>query len=271
MRGRLKTVESKVKGKDIAVQVKAQMLKDSGRQAEGEGPAAALDNEHMYLTRPNTMASPHVVTPLTYYFEVDDEHGYLVLPDCGEDLAIHTANLAMGPPLAECRDIARQGLQGFQAMHQDGVTHNDVKKQNLTRDAQGHLHVIDLGCAKDDQVPPDDAVDHNMYPTATRPTEMRLRERPYGPKGDVQAYIQALMELRAGLYPFVQWVDQACNVYEDGSDAAALEGMMGIFGAPSNGLFWPQDAQGRVQQRFTNSLTESRVGRGENTPVRHDM
>ena len=52
-------------------------------QAEGEGPAAALDSkcmramifsripclvyidEHMYLSRPNTMTSPHVVTPLT--------------------------------------------------------------------------------------------------------------------------------------------------------------------------------------------------------------
>ena len=75
-----------------------------------------------------------------------------------------------------------------------------------------------------------------------RPSEMRLRERPYGPKGDVQAYIQTLMEIRAGLYPFVQWVDQAGNVYEDGSDAAALEGMMRMFGAPSNGLFWPQGA-----------------------------
>ena len=36
------------------------------------------------------------------------------------------------------------------------VTHGDVKKQNLTRDAQGHLYVIDLGCAKNEHVSPDD-------------------------------------------------------------------------------------------------------------------
>lgn len=80
---------------------------------------------------------------------------YLALEFCKHDLLALQRKLkqsctGMGRlfPLGDCKNYARQMLQGLAAIHERGVLHRDMKPANLLVTSDGVLKVTDFGLAR---------------------------------------------------------------------------------------------------------------------------
>lgn len=109
-------------------------------------PAAALEALNREATAAREVNDSHVVWVAAV--QLREPPYYVVMPRLrGRTLA---AMLADGkrPSIASALWIARQAAQGLAALHARGWLHGDVKPENVLVSPQGHVTLIDLGCAR---------------------------------------------------------------------------------------------------------------------------
>ena len=102
-----------------------------------------LRREHRLL---NQVSSPHVVRSIEIL-----EQGHrlaLVLEDIGAS-ALHNLELSGASRLGTFLSIAVHAARGLQALHDQGIVHNDISPNNVIWNSeQAHAQIIDLDIAR---------------------------------------------------------------------------------------------------------------------------
>ncbi len=80
-------------------------------------------------------------------FEVDEEHGFLVM-ELVEGKTVKEKIAERPLPLAEAIDLATQVCAGLQHAHERGIVHRDIKPANLMVTAAGAVKIMDFGLAQ---------------------------------------------------------------------------------------------------------------------------
>ncbi len=97
--------------------------------------------------------------------------------------------------------VFRQTAEGLKAAHDQGVTHRDLKPQNIMLDASDRVYVTDFGLAKS-------AEQSGMTQTGAvlgTPFYMspeQVKGEPVGPQSDIYALGVILYQMAAGVVPF---------------------------------------------------------------------
>jgi serine/threonine-protein kinase len=122
-------------GSPYIVKLARRAAPQSARDALAREAAAARD-----------VMNSHIVS--VFEAQLRDVPQYLVMPRLrGRTLA---ELLTEGKPLSVASALwfARQAAQGLAVLHEKGWLHGDVKPDNLLISPQGHLTLVDLGCAR---------------------------------------------------------------------------------------------------------------------------
>ncbi|MFN0202136.1 MAG: serine/threonine protein kinase, partial [Bacteroidia bacterium] len=94
-------------------------------------------------------AAPHIISVL-HFFE-ENNTAYLVMPyETEETLEKYCqAKPNQQIPENEALDYAFQLISALKALHENNITHQDIKPSNILRKADGNLVLIDFGTAKE--------------------------------------------------------------------------------------------------------------------------
>ncbi|MCH7995586.1 MAG: serine/threonine protein kinase [Planctomycetes bacterium] len=191
--------------RDVALKVLPETLAgDTERIARFRREAKVLAS----LNHPNIGA--------IYGFEESDGKCCLVLEYVeGETLA---ARLKRGPlPTDEALDVARQLAEAFEAAHEKGVIHRDLKPGNVMLRPDGTVKVLDFGLAKamadgSDMSEADRANSPTITANFTRPgvvlgtaaymSPEQARGKPLDKRTDIWSFGVVLFESLTGKRPF---------------------------------------------------------------------
>jgi TolB-like protein/tetratricopeptide (TPR) repeat protein len=128
-------------------------------------------------------------------------HGpYLAMPAYGGETVRQRLERMQRLPPGEAIDIVRQVLHGLEAAHAAGITHRDLKPDNLIITADGTVKILDFGLAR--------SADLQLSLPALRGGTIgymspeQLRGEPAGPASDLWAVGVLLYELLTGVRPF---------------------------------------------------------------------
>ncbi len=111
--------------------------------------------------------------------------------------------LASGPlPVEDVVKLAGEVLSALQFLHAQGIVHRDVKPSNLLLDAQGHVHLADLGLAKSLSGEPGLTRTTVTVGTLHYMSPEQLRGRELGPATDLYSLGVTIFELLTGGVPF---------------------------------------------------------------------
>lgn len=122
---------------DVAVAVKVVPKEAS------EDDIRALENE---ISLNSVLLHPHILR--TYEVFEDENELTLVMEKCdgGEVFALSGSNPRLSEP--EAAELALDVLSGLRYLHSRGITHRDLKPQNLLRDCTGTVKIADFGISK---------------------------------------------------------------------------------------------------------------------------
>ncbi|HUS31104.1 MAG TPA: serine/threonine-protein kinase [Kofleriaceae bacterium] len=164
------------------------------------GVAGMLDRFRQEVKLARRVTSPHVVRTF----------------DLGEHAGEHflTMELVEGRSLAQLLDdgqlavdeilrISRAMAAGIAAAHATGVTHRDLKPDNVLVGKDGRVAITDFGIARAAAVSPRETVDGFVGTPAYMAPEQVEGSDTIGPASDVYAFGAILFEMLAGRRPFV--------------------------------------------------------------------
>jgi hypothetical protein len=112
-----------------------------------------------------------------------------------------------GPSAPVALQTAREIAAALSAAHTAGVTHGDLKPENVMRAYDGRLKILDFGLARLEPASPDLQTirDTGAGPIAGTPGYMapeQLNGRPRDPRADVFAFGVLMYEFASGTHPF---------------------------------------------------------------------
>jgi serine/threonine-protein kinase len=164
------------------------------------GVAGMLDRFRQEVKLARRVTSPHVVRTF----------------DLGEHAGEHflTMEIVEGRSLAQLLDdgqlsvdeilrISRAMAAGISAAHATGVTHRDLKPDNVLVGKDGRIAITDFGIARAAAAAPRDTVEGFIGTPAYMAPEQVDNSSPIGPATDVYAFGAILFEMLAGRRPFV--------------------------------------------------------------------
>lgn len=109
-------------------------------------PAAALDALNREAEAAREINDSHVVWVAAS--QLREPPYYVVMPRLRGRTLSALQRDGKRPSLAAALWFTRQAAQGLAALHARGWLHGDVKPENLLVSPQGHVTLIDLGCAR---------------------------------------------------------------------------------------------------------------------------
>jgi serine/threonine protein kinase len=132
------------------------------------------------------------------------------------------------PSAGDIADTARQIASALASAHARGITHRDLKPDNVMRGADGRLKILDFGLARIDVPSSDPRAVHATQPGAVMGTPgymapEQLNGQPADARTDVFAFGVTMYEFACGTHPFAAATPLgiAARVLE--SDAQPLE------------------------------------------------
>jgi hypothetical protein len=99
---------------------------------------------------------------------------------------------------ADARDLAA----ALAAAHACGVTHSDLKPENIMRSADGRLKVLDFGVARAEREQPGESLPDVLAGTLTYMAPEQINGAPADARSDVFSLATVLYECAAGTHPF---------------------------------------------------------------------
>ena len=146
-------------GRDVAIKVLPESFaQDADRLARFEREARAV----AALSHPNILA--------IYDFGSEDGHVFAVTELLeGETLRERIGGGAL--PTRKAIEYCAQVARGLAAAHEKGITHRDVKPENLFVTHDGRIKILDFGLAKTETGKPASGDAHSSAPTRAAGTE----------------------------------------------------------------------------------------------------
>jgi serine/threonine-protein kinase len=184
--------------------------------ARRSAPQSARDALAREAAAAREVMNSHIVS--IFEAQLRDTPQYVVMPRLrGRTLA---ETLADGRPLpvATALWFARQAAQGLAVLHEKGWLHGDVKPDNLLVSPQGHLTLVDLGCARRLDGRDEDATPYLAGTPAYLAPEAFCSRLRVDPRSDLFSLGVVLFQMLTGRLPFAG--DTAAAAIESRMSAA---------------------------------------------------
>jgi formylglycine-generating enzyme required for sulfatase activity/serine/threonine protein kinase len=119
----------------------------------------AVKRFHREIQAAAQLTHPNVV----HAFDADQVDGtHFFIMEYIEGIDLHRLVKQQGPlPVEQACDYIRQAAVGLQHAFEKGMVHRDIKPQNLLRDGQGTIKILDMGLARIAQAEGNDAGSSN--------------------------------------------------------------------------------------------------------------
>lgn len=106
------------------------------------------------------------------------------------------------PDAGVLASAARDLASALAAAHAGGVTHGDLKPENIMRTTDGRLKILDFGVARSDRDRPAENLPRVMAGTLTYMAPEQINGAPATPQSDLFSMATVLYEWAAGTHPF---------------------------------------------------------------------